>query len=252
VDEFQTSSIIYWYEELEERLIEFLKFFPFIPPNKDVSSPRIAGVVTETCHILDSLFREVSNPKETIKGKTKKKEKLDVRDYAELYAKRFNLSATKSLMFVSPPQYVIPFKEWEPLTTGGVYKALPWWSAYNRLKHSRIENIKHATLENAVNSLCGLHQVIAKLPELAPATVRHGWFPLHGIDQSGSWYLYTTEEVGKLLTNYSQECESYLIESKLFIVPAGKTIFPGNTPTDLNPDIYYRSPKLSSFLGRGR
>ena len=115
VDEFQTSSIIYWYEELEERLIEFLKFFPFIPPNKDVSSPRLAGVVTETCHILDSLLREVSNPKETIKGKTKKKEELDVRDYAELYAKRFNLSATKSLMFVSPPQYVIPFRHLHPL-----------------------------------------------------------------------------------------------------------------------------------------
>jgi hypothetical protein len=138
VDEFQTSSIIYWYEELEERLIEFLKFFPFIPPNKYVHSPRLAGVVTEICHILDSLFREVFNPKET----TKKKEKLNVTDYAALYAKRLSLPATKSLMFVSPPQYVMPFKEWEPLTTGGEYKPLPWWAAYTKLKHSRIENIK--------------------------------------------------------------------------------------------------------------
>jgi hypothetical protein len=248
VDEFQTSSIISWYEELEERLIEFLKFFPFIPPNKNVSSPRLAGVVTETCHILDSLFREVSNPKETIKGKSKKKEKLNVEDYAELYAKRFNLPATKSLMFVSPPRYVTPFKGWEPLTTGGGYIPLPWWSAYNDLKHSRIENIKHATLENAVNSLCGLHQVIAKLPELAPATVQSGWFPIHGVSRSGVLY---TKDVGELLTNYSQECESFLIESKLFIVPAGKTIFPGNTPTDLDPNMYYRSQKLSRFLGRG-
>jgi hypothetical protein len=252
VNECQTSSIIFWYEELEERLIEFLKFFPFTHLSKNVPSPRLAGVVTETCHILDSLFREVSNPKETIKGKTKKKKELTIKDYAELYAKHFNLSATKSLMFVSTPQYVIPFKEWEPPTTGREYKDLPWWSAYNKLKHSRIENIKLATLENAVNALCGLHQVIAKLPELAPATMRHGWFPLHGIDRSGSLYVHTTEEVGKLLTNYPQEHESFLVESKLFIVPAGKTIFHGNTPTDLDPDIYPRSPKLSSFLGRGR
>jgi hypothetical protein len=104
--------------------MEFLKVFPFTPENLNVPSPRLAGVVTETCHILDSLFREVSNLKETIKGEMKARDKLDVTDYAELYAKRLNLPATKSLMFVSPPRYVIPFEKWEPLTMGGKYKAL--------------------------------------------------------------------------------------------------------------------------------
>jgi hypothetical protein len=100
---------IYQYEELEERLIEFLKFLPFTARNLGVSSPHLAGVVTETCHILDSLFREISNPTETINGITKTKAQLKITDYAKLYAHSLNLPSTKSFMFVPPPQYVIPF-----------------------------------------------------------------------------------------------------------------------------------------------
>ena len=142
---------------------------------------------------------------------------------------------------------MMPFENWKPLTTGGKYKALPWWQGYNKLKHSRIKNIEQATLANAINSLCGLHQVIAKLPELAAATVRHGWFPTHGICQDGIFY---TTDIEKLLMNYPKECEGYLVESKLFIVPAGTTVFPDDI-NSLNPYRYYRSPRLGSFLGRG-
>jgi hypothetical protein len=178
----------------------------------------------------------------------KKRDKLDIRDYAELYARRLNLPATKSLMFVSPPQYMIPFEKWAPLTTGGEYEALPWWQVYNHLKHSRIEHIKKATLANAVNSLCGLHQVIVKLPELVRATARHGWFPTQGVHAT-RFYL---TDIGADLKNISQGQghQTFLVESKLFIVPLGPKPFPEDI-ADLDPTYYYCSPRLSSFLCRG-
>jgi len=253
MDEYQTSSIIYWYEELEERLIEFLKFLPFTLENLNVSSPRLAGVVTETCHILDSLFREVSNPKETIKGEIKKKAGLVVTDYAELYANRLNLPATKSLIFVSPPRYLIPFEKWESLTMGGEYEPLPWWRAYNKLKHSRIKNMKEATLANAVNSLCGLHQVIARLPKLIRATLRHGWLQLGDYDPQclierleGRLDLIKDTFLGTVLSNE----DTFLVESKLFAVPIGIDPFPDDI-ADLLP-IHYRghSERFTRFTGR--
>src|SRR5438445_9234092 len=88
VDEYQASSIISWYEELEERLIEFLKFLPFTSNNLNVFSPRLAGVVTETCHILDSLFREVAKATETINGKNVKKKDLHIAPYGRTFQRQ--------------------------------------------------------------------------------------------------------------------------------------------------------------------
>jgi len=245
MDEYQTSSIIYWYEELEERLIEFLKFVPFTPEHLNVSSPRLASVVTETCNILDSLFREVSKPEETIKGKIKKRDKLVVTDYAELYAERLKLPATKSLIFVSPPQYLIPFEKWELLTMGGQHEALPWWRAYTKLKHSRIKNMKEATLANAVNSLCALHQVIAKLlPQLGRATLRHGWFK----DVSLRPDILIEMFEGKYALSHLGR-DTFLVESKLFTVPVGQEGFPSDI-ADLKPALYHGSERLQRFLGK--
>src|SRR5262245_30636176 len=145
MDESQTTSIIQWYEELEERLIEFLKFFPFTPQNSSVSSPRLAGLITETCNILDSLFQAVLYsqvvPQGVITCKNcgfqKRKRNPDITDYAKLYTNSLQLPRVKSFMFVSPPEYVIPFKEWLPILSGGNYVILPWWSAYTKLKHNR-------------------------------------------------------------------------------------------------------------------
>jgi hypothetical protein len=233
MDEYQTSSIINWYEELEERLIEFFRFLPYTSENINVSSPRLAGVVTEICNILDSLFREVSNPTEMINGRPKERDKLDVTDYAELYAKRLNLPTTQSFIFVSPPRYLIPFEKWEPLTTGGTYAALPWWRAYTKLKHSRIKNINQATLDNAVNALCALHQVIAKLTaELGRATLRHGWFDGVGMDQDMLIEMFD----GK----YPFGNITILATTKLFTTPVGGRSFPANI-TDLSPNYYYGS-----------
>ncbi len=108
MDEYLTSSVIHWYEDLEDRLLEFLRFFPFVDPNTGVSSPRLAGIITETCNILDSLLREASEPLSTIGSKRIKRDELDITHFAALYAKNLHLPSTKSVVFVSPPRYIHP------------------------------------------------------------------------------------------------------------------------------------------------
>jgi hypothetical protein len=250
MNEHQTSSIIHWYEELEERLIEFLKFFPFTSQNLNVSSPRLAGLITEACNILDSLFNEALNPKAVHRsvivcqkcGFERGKRSYDITDYAKFYSGTLRLPVVKSFMYVSPPQYVTPFQERLHLLSGGDYMTLPWWSAYTRLKHNRIKNIEQATLANAVNALCGLHQVIAKLSsELGRATLRHGWFQTGGMNPESLLKMFDCTYIwGK---------ETFLVETKLFAVPVGPRDFPDNI-ADLLPGFYACSGRLPHFLGR--
>ena len=45
-----------------------------------------------------------------------------------------------------------PWSTWEtPLANSPI-----WWKSYNKLKHSRLENIREASQKNVMNSLCGL------------------------------------------------------------------------------------------------
>jgi hypothetical protein len=60
MDEFSTTSVIQWYEDLEDRLLEFLRFIPMTNQSLVVPSPRLASIITEACNILDSVFRSVT------------------------------------------------------------------------------------------------------------------------------------------------------------------------------------------------
>jgi hypothetical protein len=234
MDEYQTSSVIQWYEELEERLIEFLKFVPFIPQNLNVSSPRLAGVISETCNILDSLFRECLPS--SIAGK------IDIVAYANYYAGFLSLPTTKSFVFVSPPIYLTPFEKWSSIASGGNYITLPWWSAYTKLKHSRIKNIKEATLRVAIEALCGLHQTIALLPDLVRTIIRHEWLQLSFEDVES-----TAERLERRSPSTIDNC---LVESKLFAVPIGSSKpFPDDI-ADFRPLRYRCSERMVMFMGK--
>lgn len=242
MDEFLASLIIEWYEDLEGRLADYLKSTPFIPQNLNICSPRLAGVITEACDILDSLLREVSPQTVSINGQTKNQDKLTITDYAHLYAARYNLPATKSLLFMSPPQYLIPFQSWGAIASGGPYTPPPWWTAHTKLKHERISHIlNQSTLCNTVEALCGLHQVIAKRPELIQAVLRHGWLQL------GGWNPEVVIE--DLHQNRQRLTHTFLVETKLFAVPVGPEPFPDNIQ-DLHPGLYVSSERLVRFFGK--
>lgn len=167
MNEFTASLVIQWYEEVERQLFDVLSVISFIPQNYDVFSPRFSGLLSETCDVLDSLFREIapecSPGKVSVGGIIKKKRDLNIEDYGWLYASKLNPSATRSLVFVSPPIYLYPFEDWGSAPLAGTpYPSPSWWKVYNTQKHSRLQDVEKATMKITVDALCGLHQTIVK------------------------------------------------------------------------------------------
>lgn len=242
MDEFTESLVIQWYEDIEGRLLEFLSFIPFTSQNHGVFSPRLSGLLTETCEVLDSLFREISPPTVKIGTTLKKRKDLKIGDYGVLYASKLDLPNTQSVMYKSPPIYRVPFRDWSAPSSAGLYSPPVWWTVYNKQKHSRLQDIQKATLEITVEALCGLHQAIVKFPELAEAILRHEWVRTGGMNPA---------VVIDVLKNPTKgRGDAFIVETKLFASSIGDPSFPPDI-SDLFPGAYIGgSPSLAAFLGR--
>ena len=141
----------------------------------------------------------------------------------------------------APPRYKTPFEAWSSVVANSSYTRLTWWESYTALKHSRLKNIDKATLGVAVEALCGLHQVIATLPDLTRATVRHGWLQVGNLEP---------EVVLKRLKDHSRSSHTYLVESKLFAVTRnGSYTFPDDIAA-LRPDDFQCSDRMHRFLAK--
>ena len=242
MEEFDKDQVIEWYNWLEELLLDIMKILPPAPGNLESYSPRLASIILDACGLLDSIFRQITPNEElsTIK-KNKKGKEPDVKDFAELYSDEFDLPRIKSIPFISPPKYFCPFKPWEAISSGGDYKPLDWWQTYNDLKHDRIANIKKAGLGNALDALCGLHQVITVVPAFSKAILRAGWIETSEVNP---------EELLEIMEGRSAPGpgSGFLVESKLFIVPVGI-----HMPEDIDsfrPLGWCASQRAVQFFGR--
>jgi hypothetical protein len=232
VDECESSLVIQWYEALEERLMAFLRFVPPVPENLAVHSYVLAGIIIEACGVLDSLFRRASE------GKVTAPEDLDITHYADMYGLSLGLPSASSLILVSPVQPKVPFTAWQVLPR---YEPMPWWTAHTKLKHDRIRNIRLATLTNALDSMCGLHQVIARLPEMASAKLRDRWVNAEG---------WNPEVLIEQLKAGNRDVigRSIVVESELFAVPVGPYQFPSDLRR-IDSASFVCSQRLLQFLG---
>jgi hypothetical protein len=103
-------------------------------------------------------------------------------------------------------------------------------------------DLDKSTLRNTVDALCGLHQVIAKLPELARATLRHNWLQTSDMNP---------EFVIKARKGAPQGAGiTFIVQSKLFALPVGREHFPDDIQA-LQPHAYGKSG-LSTFFGKWR
>ena len=244
MDDFEKDQVLQWYEWLENELLEILKYVPPADQNLATFSPRLASLIIESCGLLDSILRQISSDPEMVNGKNKPRDKLDISDYANLYASKFDLPASKSILLLTPPRYLTPFSAWLGLLSEGEYQSPPWWRIHNELKHDRIANLRKARLEVAIESLCALHHVIAMVPEFASAFLRRGWV-LGGGALAPQFKLEILE--GKMPGTML----SLLVESKLFIVARGLTKFPDRIE-DFDPERFDvgASERIINFLGR--
>jgi len=240
-NEKTTGKVMEFYETLENQLLEVLRIIPFEKQNFDVWSPKLISIFLDSCSIIDSIFKTTSRSKEKIYGRIIKRTDLNMNHFRHLYRNKFSLGDLNSLMYVSPPVVLAPFKEWMGKGSG---QNPNWWQDHQRVKHDRLNNMNLATIKNTVNAVCGLFQVISQHPKMVIAIIRYRWLSNGG---------YAPDYLIRNLSSIKRRKETndiFLVETKLFVTTIGKRSFPNNVK-EINP-LYYKGGmvRLNNFLGR--
>lgn len=131
---------------------DFETLFDYVEPcdsNKGCYSLRIYELLLCTCTEIESNMKMIL-VKNGYKGNDDRH--LNMSDYAKL-----NNSHYLSKFEVAMPNWtgtwkVSPFEAWNESQNN----RLPWYTAYNHVKHNRQEMLFEATLRNVVEALCGL------------------------------------------------------------------------------------------------
>ena len=83
--DIKKASVVDWFLALEKDLVDFLSYISFEEKNYNIWSSKITKIILESCSILDSLMRHFAPESCEINGKQKNREKLEIKDFAELY-----------------------------------------------------------------------------------------------------------------------------------------------------------------------
>jgi hypothetical protein len=172
------------FAELREYFIlekDVKEVFEFIEPdgdknndnrcNLDTYSYRLAGLLLRNCiavesHLKKILKEDISNRKimrpsryKYDKGHSKRKrvnineKEWNMRDYYKIEKNSaFSRHVIKISSWRSKDNEIRPFELWG----GSGFKALPWYTAYNKVKHYVQGQLKEATVKNVRDSLAGL------------------------------------------------------------------------------------------------
>lgn len=240
MDEATAANIIRWYQGLEEKVEEFLKYIPPQNENMTTWSPQLATIIVEACAIIDSLFFYITPSKVVIHDKEKDRDKLGILDYAELYCGKFELPKRKVIFLASPPSYRNPFDIWANQVSGS-FSSPPWWIVNNDLKHDRITNFNKASMRTAIDALAGslliISKVMIEVPELLRVVLRFGFLDLGGWNPE---YFLEILEKGQ---------EGKMLETHLFALWLGHWELPENIK-DFSPLRYGGSKRLLAFFGK--
>ena len=100
MDEMISGTVLHWYETLEAQTIEFLRVVPPHGPNLDTWSPRLATVLVESCNLIESVLYHITPATVSVSGKTKKRNDLQLADYAQLYCTNLRLPDHTAILLI--------------------------------------------------------------------------------------------------------------------------------------------------------
>jgi len=149
---------------METRLKDFLDYVPLSFDHLTVYSAKLVTIILETGPEIINSFDLVSFPTrrhfvpvrdevdslrekllEKEKSLRERKQSLSFKQYSDFLNKAISLR-TRAVEIKNLDAYTIPFE-----------KATPgWWNAHNLLKHDKYNNLKKATLLNALKSVGAL------------------------------------------------------------------------------------------------
>jgi len=236
----KAELVVQSYETLENRLLDFIKIIPPRDDNLHVWSPELADIIIGTCALLDSVFRHVAPPRYQHKKKRIKRGDCKIADFARIFSRKIEISILKSIVLIPPPYYLTPFSVWKNALSAKQVTSPAWWTVHNKLKHDKLENIKKATLQVAIEALCGLSQVISRHHDLLEAIYRKNWLKLGG---------YNPDLAFRDLREQDLVDESFFVETQLFALSLNRRGWPDNL-RDFRPAIHAHGGSLHLLFGR--
>ena len=137
----------YWnyYLSLENRMLQTSSYVAIDFDNSGTFSNEYAILLQAIGGELDTFFKEYCgfNPDD----------KKNIADYADFVLSDYPDITKQSISILGTDMKITPFKGWN---SGCAKKSLPWWEAYDNIKHSRYENKKAACQKNTLNILASL------------------------------------------------------------------------------------------------
>ena len=170
-----SETVLNTYLRIKESLHRVLQIVPYCDNHKGVWSDYLVTVILEACSLLDSLWRTQSWQSSCVQ-KSKKRNNLNMFDYFTYYGEY--MEPRWIVFWAEKPIMKYPFKGWSKT---GKYKSkddqgiLDWWTAYNNLKHDRLENRPEATLHRSVRAVSALFLAILRCEDCRQAIAQAGW-----------------------------------------------------------------------------
>ena len=191
-----TNFVVAQFIGLELQLHECLNFVPYIAENKHLVSPKFVPILMESCSLIDSVLRHHAGV-----GKNG-----NLKMFREVCEPDLELEGKVTMFLNTPISLLRPFRNW--------HVGVPsWWTAYNEIKHDRINKMESATFENTVLALGGLHQIITNYGIFIGALLRSDW-----INTEDDAVIHSMAGIAQVFTN--PRLPSMAVESRLFVSPS--------------------------------
>lgn len=239
LSQIDVIQLFEWYSHLESRLGIMLDVIPLSGKRhmKSFVTPRLVPILVEAASITDTVLRSLF-PNKAIRpnGKNITRKGANIYDFHYILESKLRLTQTQSLVMSPEPFILSPFAGWRSQYPHSV----KWWTAYNRLKHSRLQWAGEATLLNTLQSICALQQLMTKIPEVLLMSLRFGWIKAAGWNPEVLLESTDQAEKGNL--------GRFLTYTKFFCTPLAPTNW--SSVSDVSPVYFDNIQKLIDFLGR--
>lgn len=157
----------------ERMLADVLAAVPYCPEHENVWSPALATILLDVGSQLDSLW------KHELQSRPTATKKPDIQDYFKQLGPA--LGPGWLVLWGDEGERVQPFRDWDGLKSYAKadhrHHRLPWWDAYNAVKHDRIANRKQATLKTTTTTLAGLFVSMFRCPTCWNSLWQEDWVP---------------------------------------------------------------------------
>lgn len=138
---------LFWnyYIMIEDNVVNLSRYIDFRDSNLKTCSNEIISQLLNIGSEIDVLCKEICILKAT--------DKKEMKTYSDWFIKNINNIDTLKISVRNTSLGIQPFKQWKKEDP----EVLPWWKAYNDIKHNRVKNFEEGNLENLINALGALY-----------------------------------------------------------------------------------------------